>query len=286
MGEILDAIQDANKEIHTKYEWPWTRGEANIPIQPTYTTGSLSINDGSASFTGLGTTWSTGWTNKRILLGNIDYLVSAFTSPTTGTLVQPINVGANKVNVPYTVFQDTYALPTDCEFGGILLVINPTYRYRLRYFPVYTAEWTSAYTRTFFNNFQSGFSDAGVDDATGASLIRFTPAPGSVAEYRIVYRRRPPALSALTSISMIPESFDRVIELMAEYMVRFHRKQPMAGWMEVKNEAYQLLQAMRRKMAITMTDTYQTYATFGADRGRATWDAGVAFIGPTTGTYP
>src|SRR6476660_8210926 len=177
--EIIEAINNANQEIHGKYKWPWTRAEANINIQGTYQVGTISVADGSTSVVGVGTTWDTAWKYKRMLIGNTDYLVSAFTSPTTATLVQGVNQGHSFAAVPYTVFQDMYALPSDCEPAQEILIVNPLYRYRLRYIPVYTLERQNIWLPGFFTNFQTGFSDGGYDDATNANLIRLTPPPSA-----------------------------------------------------------------------------------------------------------
>jgi hypothetical protein len=289
IGVIMDAIESANKEIHVKYDWPWTRAEANIQIQAPYQVGTLSINDQTNVFTGSGTSWSPAWQYKRLYLGqnNVDYLVNGFSDATDGTLVQTINTGTNFVNSTYTIFQDTYALPADCEFGSILLIVNPIYRYRLRYVPSYTLDFQSIFSRVFFTNFQSGFADNGYDDTGKTGLIRFAPAPGSICEYRIVYRRRPPSLQGLASTPTLPESFDRAIELLAEYKIRFGQKTPMAGWMEVKQEAYQMILDMRRRISTSMQDNYSAYSQypyydqmFGNSQSVF---AGGLFIGPTAG---
>ncbi len=279
--EIIEAINNANQEIHAKYEWPWTRAEAQINVHGTYQVGTISVADGSKFVTGVGTTWDITWLYRRILIGQTDHLIADVTSPTALTLVQGVNQGQSFVNVDYKIFQDMYPLPDDCEFGSILLILNPLYRYRLRYIPVYTLERQNIWLPGFFTNFQMGFSDAGIDDATNKNLIRMTPPPSATAEYRIIYRRRVPDLSQLPNLSLFPESFDRVLETMAEYYARFYRKTPMPGWMEVKEEAYQLLQVMRRKMAQTMYDNYAAYSTYPASDNLSFYSSGV-FVGPTS----
>lgn len=294
--EIIDAIDTANKEIYTLYEWPWLRAEANILIKAPYNTGTVSCSDGSEVVTLNGGTWDTGWDLKRLFMGNnnIDLQVLSIDDSTHLTLVQPINFGASVVDQPYTLYQDTYRLPNDCEFGGMLLIVNPIYRYRLRYIPVYTLEWQSVFARMFFSNFQTGFSDGGeVDPAPpvlgpqpfvlfGNSTIRFAPAPGSASEYRLVYRRRPPSFIALDETSILPESFDRVVEMLAEYHVRFQRVNPLPGWMEVKREAYQMLSNMRRKMSISMIDNYSAYWQYPYFENSSMYTSGL-FIAPTMG---
>ncbi len=45
-GEILQAIADANVEVNSKYDWPWTRKDANIQIHPSYSDGTIDVADG------------------------------------------------------------------------------------------------------------------------------------------------------------------------------------------------------------------------------------------------
>ncbi len=274
--EVVDAIHRANVEIHTSYEWPWTRAESNILIQPPYNTGTVSCLDNSINVTLTGGTWDETWENKRIYMGsnNVDLQISSITSPTALALRQPIDFGYDVVDQPYTIYQDMYVLPDDCEFGSILLVLNPLYRYRLRYLPVYTLETQNVFSRVFFTNFQAAFSDGGMT-IDNDSLIRLTPAPSAAGEYRLIYRRTPPDMldnqphfthntPSLLGQSVIPASFDRCVEMLAEYFVRFYQPTPLPGWMECRQQAYELIQNMKRRMAMSLVDNaaYSTYPFF------------------------
>lgn len=255
-GEILEALNNQNKMVHSRYPWPWTYGEANVLLQPTYTIGTVSITDATAAVTGAGTTWDVSWKYKRLYFGasNMDHLVLSFGGVGTATLVQPIDVGSNVVNSGYTIYQDLYPLPSDCEFGNIIVVANPLYRYRLRYLPRYTLESTAIYSKMFFNNYQTGFADGGYDEANKTNLIKFVPAPSTAAELRLVYRRRPPDLTTMASVSELPESFDDMLEFLAEYEVKRYRRLP--GWTEAKHEGFQRMKSMRKRVVTSMTDNY------------------------------
>lgn len=277
--EILDALDEKQKEIHGQYEWPWTKAEYNIPIQGTYNTGTVSITDGTRNVTLTGGTWDTSWKYKRMYLGtmNVDFLVESFPTSSTATLVDPVNFGENVTDGEYTIFQDIYPLPDDCE--TILLIVNPIFRYRLQYIPVYTLHWQNVYSRVFFSQFQTGFCDGAFNDAEQTRTIQFAPAPGAVAEYRLVYRRRPPTLSTLESIPLIPETYYRGLELLADYQVRFDNQLP--GWMECKKEGYQIIQSLKRKYtAAPMYDTYSAYWQYPFFVDSSVY-AGGLFVGPT-----
>ena len=278
--EILDALDEKQKEIHGHYEWPWTVGEYLIPIQGTYNTGTISVTDGSTIVTGTGTAWDPAWRYKRIYLGaqNVDFLVDTVDSPTQITLKNPVNFGENLTDQTYMIFQDIYALPDDCE--TILLIVNPLFRYRLDYVPTYTLQWQNVFSRVFFSQFQTGFCDGAYDDDTSARTIQFAPPPGGVAEYKLIYRRRPPTLDGLGDKTILPETYYRGLELLAEYQVRFENQLP--GWSECKREGYQIIQSMRRKYtAAPMYDTYSLYWQYPRYEQSSIY-AGGLFVGPTS----
>lgn len=276
--EILDAIDEKNKEIHGHYEWPWTKAEYNIPLKGPYTTGTISVTDGTAIVTGVGTTWDTSWAYKRIVFGGsgIDYPISAVNSTTQLTLASVVNLGANLSAEEYTIFQDVYPMPDDCE--TILAIVNPLYQYRLHYLPTYTLQSMYVFPRTFFTNLQYGFCDGAYDDTNQRSTIQFAPPPGSVSEYRLIYRRRPPTLGTLSAKPIVPETYYRAIELLAEYQVRLDNQ--MVGWNEAKMEGYQVVKSMLRKY--TAAPMYDTYASFPLyDRSQVN-GGGPLLTGPTS----
>jgi len=208
---------------------------------------------------------------------NTDFLVASFDSPTQATLADPVNFGQNITNGSYTIFQDIYPLPDDCE--TILLIVNPVFRYRLQYIPTYTLHWQNVYSRVFFSQFQTGFCDGAYDDTNKTRTIQFAPSPGGVAEYKLIYRRRPPALSDLSKITVLPESYYRGLELLAEYQVRFENQLP--GWMECKSEGYQIISSMKRKYtAAPMYDTFAAYWQYPYFVDSSVY-AGGLFVGPT-----
>ncbi len=278
-GEILQAIADANVEVNSKYDWPWTRKDANIQIHPSYSDGTIDVADGSADVTGNGTNFDPAWLYKTMLIGQYYYPIASVNSPTSITLAQTINQGQAVVASGYTIYQDIYPLPDDCEFGAILMLVNPLYRYKLKYIPTYTLERMSVWIPGFLTNFQTGFSDGGYDDPTKKALIKVTPPPSAAAEYKIIYRRRAPDLTNIADLTLLPPSFDRIIELMGEYLARLNQPTPMPGWMERKAEAYQLLQTMRRKMATAPYDNYAAYRTYPTTDALSFYTDGV-FVGP------
>lgn len=261
-GIIFKKLSDANDEIRATFPWPWAYKEANIGINAMYSTGTLSINDNTNTFTGVGTAWDTTWKYKKLSIGsNVDYLVSSFSGVAAGTLVDPIHTGQNWTNITYTIYQDMYPLPDDCDPGDVVVIVNPKIRYRLLHPPRYTLEVQQKLPNgIYMNNYQSAWTEAGYDETTLKHLIMVGPAPSATTELRIVYRQRTPALADLSTVSEIPEGYDKAIEVLTKSKCKQDLKD--RDWKDFQQQAYQILQALRRKVTTQLDDVYQQYDTW------------------------
>lgn len=284
LQEIMEAVNTASIECQSKYDWPWTFADADIRLQPSYSTGTVSILNNTKTVTLTGGTWDVTWLYKTLLLGSSYYPIDFFTSPTTAVLKEVVNQGQDFTDAGYTMFQQDYPLPDDCEPGSRVVVVNLRFQYRVKDVPIYTLMRQQAWVTNLVTNFQICLSDAGFSDSTRKYLIRFTPPPSDAQDLKIAYRRRVPDLSAIADQTLIPPSFDRAIELIAEYLVRFNQPTPMPGWMEKKAEGYQLLSAMRRKMATAPIDNYSRLSDYPFFENTSFYDPNSgAFVGPVTG---
>lgn len=282
VADIYTALQTANKRINGMERWPWLITEANIGVNGTYTTGTVSINDGTTALTGVGTSWSPTWRYKRLFIGsNTDYEIASFTNATTATLKSAINTGQNWSGATYTIFQNTYALPADFDSGAELLIVNPRIRYRLLKLPRATMETRSVSLGVYFQSYQDSWADAGYDETNKVYLIKFSPNPGSTTEYKLIYRRRVPDLAAVADTTFIPESFDEALVYMAEYLVK--RQMGIPGWAEAKEEAYQIVQSLKR-WAKGNADIFSLYSNWGT-QGPSMMGSGVIINPPTGGVW-
>lgn len=114
------ALQDMH--IGFDYTFYWSERRAVLVTQPQFTTGTLTITQGSTTITGVGTTWNTnndfGVANMRVggkirINGGPEVYeitaVASDTSATIGSQFTPEDVSA----VDYLYFEDEYALATD-----------------------------------------------------------------------------------------------------------------------------------------------------------------------------
>lgn len=226
--DIAQALNTAHLEIHGAYDWPWAYKETNVNLNPTYTTGTISVNVGSTSVTGAGTTWSTGWTHKRIRLGaNQDWPIAAFVTPGVLTLSEPYHGSANLSGASYTIYQDVFEMPADFEPGKDLVLLQPDVRIRVRCIPRLALETQSVVLKSLFTNIAMGYSDQG-RAANGRFLIRIIPPPTNTNTLRLVYKARPADFSSLTDTSWLPQTYQDILELTAEAEVK--RTHGIPGW--------------------------------------------------------
>lgn len=112
------ALQDMHLGFH--YAFPWAERSATIITQPEYTTGTLSVNKGSTSLTGSGTSWNTNndfSVNNMRVGGKITIdsdvyeitTVSGDTAATIGTKFVNTDVSGSS----YKYFEDIYSLASD-----------------------------------------------------------------------------------------------------------------------------------------------------------------------------
>ena len=123
-NNIVDRyLNTALHDIHLNWDLPWSIRRATLVTQNDYTTGTISVNQGSTSVTGVSTAWATnnafGVANARdggkVVLGSVGdgiYLVSG--APTA--LAMTLNTrftGSDLSASSYTYFEDEYALESD-----------------------------------------------------------------------------------------------------------------------------------------------------------------------------
>jgi hypothetical protein len=231
LGQVIDAVATAARDIGNQ-PWPWNYAETNILVPAAYSTGTVSVVNGSATVTGAGTTWVPTWYGRRIRFGNsnLDYTIASIGGVGTLTLEQPVNLAASLVGSSYTIYQDTYVYPADYQVGSDVALLQPTIRARIPKIPRYKFEMAmNAGLRSFSTNIQMFYCDHGEDMTTGTYSRRFRfrlgPPPTGPAELRLCYHRTAPDL-AYGEMVTLPEGFDEIITMMAAAALYDKQKQP------------------------------------------------------------
>lgn len=254
-GEILNVVNTVQKDLLNQ-PWPFNYAETNVLVPPTYSTGTVSITDGTAAVTGTLTVWDTGWTGRRLQfnsVSNVDYVVSSINSPTSLTLNQNVNLGQNLTNVNYKLYQDTFDYPADYLLGSDVALLHPTVRYRITKIPRYKFEmYMNAGMRSFFTNVQRFYCDHGQNVTTGRYRFRIGPPPGTTAEYRLCYHSIASDVS-LAATTFLPEGFDEVITLASASKLYDLKKMPGES-ASVKAIADAKIRLLKRQIATQTID--------------------------------
>ena len=260
--QIYEAFMRGHQQVYQNYLWPWTQASANIQVKPIYQDGTISITDQTAAVVGSGTAWSPSWLYKKLSVGaNVDYPVLSIGGLTNLTLAQTVNLGYNISGGTYTIYQDTYPLPADCEPGGIVCIVNPGLRYRLLNTSMYRIESSTIQRGVYFNNLQYQWCESGYDDIAKVFLIRLDPAPSTTTEYRMMYNRHTSDPSLLTDSTELPSSWDIILEHLTEAEVR--RVSGDQGWKEPYQLGYQAIQKLRQRVATQIDDSFSLYPSWG-----------------------
>jgi hypothetical protein len=123
--ENSESVRTSLKEkINTVYnrvcfeeEYRWTAAEMSIMLKKRYTTGTVTVTEGSDDITGSATSWDAnihfGW-KMQIFGCNTPFKVIRVGSTTTITLDTPWT-GDSDTGLSYTLYKDEYGLFPDCQ---------------------------------------------------------------------------------------------------------------------------------------------------------------------------
>ena len=107
------------QDLCSRYPWPFMNSRESIVTVPDYLTGTVSINTGSQTVTGSGTTFTATHGNGNYFIqflgANDWYKVTAYNSATSLTVEQPYQPTTNAVNVTYTLRQIFYSLSSNLD---------------------------------------------------------------------------------------------------------------------------------------------------------------------------
>lgn len=114
--ELIDGwIQDRYTQVLDIL--PWKRQEAESVIQApvTYSTGTISATQSSATITGVGTTWSPSMDGLMIRIDNTpEYYQFTDVSATSATLDRPFE-GPTATGLAYRIDQNIFLMPTNAR---------------------------------------------------------------------------------------------------------------------------------------------------------------------------
>lgn len=113
---VKRALNDACGEIWRAYEWPERKSTGlYLTTLAPYTTGTVTLTNGSTAVTGSGTVWTTGHTGMKLALSyDGAWYVFTRTGATTGTLDRAYQ-GETVSGATYVLYQDVFSLSDTIE---------------------------------------------------------------------------------------------------------------------------------------------------------------------------
>lgn len=97
-----------------------------------YETGTVSVDAQGTTVTGVGTTFTETMIGRIMLLSNVPYRISAYTSGTVLIIDRPYEDTTALSGANYAIYKDSYQLPYDCDYTRIWALKNTYTPHKLR----------------------------------------------------------------------------------------------------------------------------------------------------------
>ncbi len=185
------AAENALRELASAHRWSYyyTRGRLNT-VAP-YSTGTLEVAAATGVVTLTGGAWPS-WANYGVLqINSVLYQIASVTSATVLTLSrQTAPAAAVVAGTGYTLWRDTFPLPTDCLSISRMILVNNAFALSYEHPDLWLQRQRvyrgPASPRTY--------TIRGEPHYLGALAVSFFPAPDNVYPVDYLYQRTPRAL--------------------------------------------------------------------------------------------
>lgn len=115
LTRIKRSLNRAASDLWYRFPWIERRTVGYVSTLEPYSTGTITFTNGSAAVTGSGTTWTAAMTGMKIAKSyQGPWYTFTRTGATTGTLDRNY-VEATESGATYVIYQDVYALASDCD---------------------------------------------------------------------------------------------------------------------------------------------------------------------------
>ncbi len=113
---VNDAIQVALDQLYQFHDFPFYLQEGAIEPVDNYSTGTVTITQGSKTLTGSGTTFTSAMVGRKFRIQNEKayYRIASYTSATVVTLDENYQ-GSDQSGASYEIYQDEYRLAADVD---------------------------------------------------------------------------------------------------------------------------------------------------------------------------
>lgn len=105
-----------HKDFNKRYPWPWRQREAIIQTVANYTTGTVSVSNGSRSVLGVGTAWSSAMVGRIFKLDREEEFYEILSVSSTGLIILKTPYLGASGSGTYLIWKKYYELPPDVPY--------------------------------------------------------------------------------------------------------------------------------------------------------------------------
>jgi hypothetical protein len=194
------AVQNGYRDLGAASNWSYFYERGRVNTVAPYYTGTIAYTNATLTVTLTGGTWPT-WAAQGVLVigavttgppvqqtGNILYQVASNPTSTTLVLTHQTNPGIDiPAGTTFTLFQDTYPLPTDAMSCERMILVNNAYALQYEHVGLWMER-----QRIFHGPAMPRFyTYRGDSSYYGAMAVSFFPCPDNAYPIDFIYKRRP-----------------------------------------------------------------------------------------------
>lgn len=202
MGQLLNTdfgalLNRAQSEEVDSYDWSFILTNSVIYSLAPYSTGTVSCAQGSATVTGVGTNWTTGFAGYQIRFGSSGMLLPILSVQSATQLTLSVPYAAPAVtDSPYTISQSYYPIPNAKEVTSVRQVF-PLAKMSREALNIYDPQRLS-----IGGSPCTTYADAPY--VLGTLQIELWPIPSAAVPYVVEYRQTAMPMVNPTDIPMVP----------------------------------------------------------------------------------
>ena len=252
----LDAvINEVYRDIALKYDWEFLHKRTVINTVADITTGTISVTNDSTSVTF--SSAPTPSVAQRVLIvdGNtIDpgaaYRVSAHTAGATAATLDAAYTGGTDTAAAYSVYGDSYDLPTDCEH--VRFIRRAGFQHPMKRIDPSEMEEIKGWDRSEGSpQIYSVYDFDTTGDPTTQRQLVIHPYPDEIYRMEVHYRRSLNTELATTTRPLIPDDFAQLLvwgTLGVGYAIFLNDTERAGYFQSLFNDRLLLLTARKREM--------------------------------------
>lgn len=179
-------VRDRYRKVCEKNIWSFKLGRGAFSTPDIYSTGTITLTNGSAVVAGSSTVFTVGMIGRQLKVSGYVFTITAFTSTTSITIDQTW-LGTTASALTYSIVQ-AYITPTPTDFHAFYSVIDPTRAWKLQLamnskdLDRIDARRSSAGTPRVLAN--------GVYNSSNVPMFELWPNPTSANQYMYTYEKR------------------------------------------------------------------------------------------------